>query len=337
MKNINIPQKVKPIIKKTGFKINHIIDRSSRFFTAIGFLKGKKHKYFFKVCLNKDPNNLPNFKNEIKASLALQKGIRFKLTPRIIHYSLKKPLYLIREYSEGKIFGDTHTLVPEYHNPNWKKDYKKVFLTDFRIYRIIYLLKRLRKINDFSGIFTHKLQDWHAEIKPNLEILKNSIDPQKLIKLEDEIEKSYNNPIFKKYLCHGDFNLSNFITSNEIIYVIDWEYAHKGNIGYDFMYFWFALWQRPDWQNSVLKKYLKSLSQDEIEEFNASLSFNLSINIIKQYSHWFHSKADYLQGKQKKVGTYYRFETIGSAFLFYEEMLEKFLTKKYFKAEDLIR
>lgn len=302
-------EQVEKILKKENFKVTDVIERSSRFFTAIGKLPRRKRNYFFKYTTEKDSSIFPSFRNEISTSIALQKGIRFKLTPRIISYKTGKDNYLIREFTQGHPLGCVHTVVSTYKNKNWKREYRRFNISSQQLDRIVYLLKRLHKIKIPEGLKCNTVSRWKKEIEPNLKIIGDRFDEKINFALK-KIEEQAKSPYLCKYVCHGDFNLSNFIVYDGHIFVIDWEYTHMGNFGYDFVTLWYALWQKPKLQKKLFEKFIGSIKPEQEKEFWEMLEFNLAINAIKQLSHWIFSYSDFYHAKDLDCEPYYFLPTI---------------------------
>jgi len=200
-----------------------------------------QNKFIFKYLLIRNPNTEMIFENELKilAEIADQPATPF-LVNEVIDSALVPDLWMLTNFVEGKVIGNTYEFEEEYLDEK---------LLDF----IVSSTKFISSLS-WSGEGTitpeFKLADFekmvaYAKTIPELATYYSAVEA--LLSGNLDLVKDE-----KSYLpAHGDFSPLNILATSDHFSVIDWESFGDNLVGFDLAYAYQRLWRYPDFQKKL--------------------------------------------------------------------------------------
>jgi thiamine kinase-like enzyme len=239
------------------------IEKRKRFYAASVFDSDHK-KVFFKLLIVNDEEAIKSIKKEIKMRnlmLNFQNKITF---PHLINYNDQDmPYWFISQYLEGQTLGLLYDL------------------TDTRDETISLLVNTLSSLHEISKTTLASIlkddffipEDGFINLLDILKSYENQLNNKIKQKVDFSIitqfikdrEKYFQN--HKVILTHGDYTLNNMVLSHGKMVLTDWESANLGNIASDITHLWIQLWRYPSFRQKLLRNYIKTLPDEEIDEF----------------------------------------------------------------------
>jgi hypothetical protein len=200
-----------------------------------------QNKYIFKYLLIRNPNTEMIFENELKilSEIADQPSTPF-LVNEVIDSGLTPDLWMLTNFVEGKVIGNTYEFAEEY-------------LTEKLLDFIVSSTKFVSSLS-WSGTGTitpkFKLADFekmvaYIETVPKLATYYPVVKAFLLENLDLAKDK-------QNYLpAHGDFSPLNILATGEYFSIIDWESFGDNLVGFDLAYAYQRLWRYPKFQKKL--------------------------------------------------------------------------------------
>lgn len=231
----------------------------------LNFVGWDSQKTYYAAKFALVPKHKQAFKKEILL-IELLRNQAFKYIPTIIDKNFSKaPIWYLYKVIPGSISGK--------FSINFS--FKPRFYKDFARRKFVLNLKKMRQC-DLSAI---NLKTFNAAVYKRRfrQIVKKisedkDLSPKKVIqRAEDFFYKGadlLNSVSF--YPSHCDLHPGNIIISSKkrSLYFIDFEHATYNNIAFDFCFGYLFSWDNSNFQKELLKDFLNSLTQYQIEEFN---------------------------------------------------------------------
>lgn len=263
---VKIPPEVETILKKQ--KLVEVANVSSHYHNYASIcLNEKKETVYIKIRLYPELVSHKSFIKEAILTKFLSENFfhnKFFVTPKYYGSEIvKKPEWMIREYTKGERMGDVWGFSPEFIKRISPKEIAD-FL-DFVRGDISEKFKN-RKENHNYRLFEKDTAATYKKYFINyLPLSKKFIkakQQKKTLELFDRYEKflAENN----NYLAHGDLHPGNFVYDKGKIVVHDWKYAHWDNPYADFTFIWFLLWLNGEWRKKLFLMELKRAKDKEM-------------------------------------------------------------------------